>query len=68
MFQQGAVSSDGLLDLFLCGFAHKDNLPIPVRTGDGMKESKYKLAGAALRCPQREGIIAPDFPGKKWDN
>jgi len=33
-----------------------------------MKVFNLNIAGAALRCPQREGIIASEFSGKKWDN
>ena len=32
-----------------------------------VKVLKNKLAGTAPCCPQRGGIIASDFPGKKWD-
>ena len=63
MLQQSAVSGDGLLDLFFRGFAHKSKTSVLK-----MKVHKSKIAEAALRCPQREGIITPGYPGKKWDN
>ena len=62
MLQQRAVSGHGLLDLFFCGFSHLWEPP------NIMKVIGIQLAGAALRCPQRGGIIAPAEAGKKWLN
>ena len=62
MLQQRAVSGHGLLDLFFCGVSHLWEPP------NMMKVFGIQLAGAALRCPQRGGIIAPAEAGKKWLN
>jgi len=48
MLQQCAVSGDGLLDLFFCSFAHRNNLRMSGKPDSEMKECKFKLAGAAL--------------------
>ena len=67
VFQQSAVGGNGLLNLLFRSFVHMDNLGASGIRMLQMKVFESDVAETAVRCPQREGIIASAFSGRKWN-